>query len=59
MEAVWTLTEWEETDIKGSVQRKPLATQDLSVQGQRGPPNSKETQGAAQKDCAPSPERLE
>lgn len=53
------LTEWEETDIKGSVQRKLLAAQDLSVQGQRGPQNSKETQGAAQKDCAPSPERLE
>lgn len=45
MEAVRALTVWEEPHIKGSKQRKPLATQDLSVQGQRGPHNSKETQG--------------
>jgi hypothetical protein len=37
VEAGWRLPVCEEKDIKGSAQRKPLTTQDLSVQGQRGP----------------------
>lgn len=37
LDAVRRLTVWEETDIKGSAQRKTLAIQDLSVQGQRIP----------------------